>query len=111
MSLPEFIRALPPVDLPFQDDQVTTNAVQSAAGLAVFFTFHKDFILPPHAHKGQWGMVISGEIELTVADQTRIYRAGESYTIPAGAVHSAQVAAGTVVLDLFEEPYRYALRR
>ena len=110
MPLPDFIRSLPAIDLPFPEDQVSSNAVHSGTGLAVFCTFHKDFVLPPHAHKGQWGTVITGEIELTIAGETRTYRPGDSYSIPEGAVHSATIPAGTIVLDVFEEADRYALR-
>lgn len=110
MPLPAFIRALPALDLPFPEDAVRTNAVRSDAGLVVFFTFLKDFDLPPHSHRGQWGTVLEGAIELTIGGETRRYRPGEPYDIPAGTVHSARVPAGTVVMDVFEEPDRYPLR-
>ncbi|MEI2804697.1 cupin domain-containing protein [Albidovulum sp.] len=110
MPLPAFIRALPALDLPFPDDAVRTNAVRSDAGLVVFFTFLKDFDLPPHSHKGQWGTVLEGAIELTLNGVTRRYGPGEPYDIAAGTVHSARIPAGTVVMDVFEEPDRYRLR-
>ncbi len=110
MPIAEFIRAFPAIDIPFPDDVVTTNVMRSDDGLAVFFTFHKDIDLPPHSHKGQWGTVLQGEIELTIGDDTRVYRPGQTYSIPAGAVHSARIPAGAVVLDVFEEADRYPLR-
>lgn len=110
MPLPAFFRALPALDLPFPDDAVRTSAVRSDAGLVVFFTFLKDFDLPPHAHKGQWGTVLEGAIELTVDGVTRRHGPGETYDIPSGAVHSARIPAGTIVMDVFEEPDRYPLR-
>ncbi len=110
MQLPEFIRAFPGLDIPFPADVVSTNALRSDAGLAVFFTFHKAMDLPPHAHKAQWGTVIAGEIAFTIGGRTRICRPGDSYSIAAGEVHSASIAAGTVVIDVFEEADRYPLR-
>lgn len=110
MPLPDFIGAMPPLDLPFPDEVVTTNALRSESGLAVFFTFHKDVDLPAHAHKGQWGTVIQGSIEQTIDGTSRIYRPGESYFIPSGTVHAVKIPAGTVALDIFEEPDRYRLR-
>ncbi|WP_413876331.1 cupin domain-containing protein [Albidovulum sp.] len=110
MPLPDFIRALPALDLPFPDDAVRTNAIRSDAGLVVFFTFLRDFDLPPHSHRGQWGTVLEGAIDLTIAGVTRRVRPGEPYDIPAGTVHSAHIPAGTVVMDVFEEPDRYPLR-
>ncbi|MCA0272463.1 MAG: cupin domain-containing protein [Proteobacteria bacterium] len=110
MPLPEFIRAFPSVALPFPDEVVSTNVLRSGAGLAVFFTFHRDMDLPFHSHKAQWGTVLEGEIEFTIGGATRTYRAGESYSIGAGVVHGGKIKAGTVALDIFEEPDRYPLR-
>ncbi|WP_255566529.1 hypothetical protein [Rhodovulum sp. 12E13] len=39
-----------------------------------------------------------------------MFRPGESSVIAAGVVHSARVAAGPVVLDVFEEADRYPVR-
>ena len=72
--------------------------------------FLTDFDLPPHAHKAQWGTVIEGEAELTIAGETRVYRPGETYNIPDGAEHSARLKAGTQVIDVFEEADRYPLK-
>ncbi len=110
MPLPDFIRALPALDIPYPDDMVTTNALRSDAGLAVWFSFHKDVSLPAHSHKGQWGTVIKGAVELTIDGTTRTYRPGESYDIPSGTVHAVKIPAGTIALDVFEEPDRYRLR-
>ncbi|MCW3781107.1 cupin domain-containing protein [Defluviimonas salinarum] len=110
MPLADFMRRFPAVDIPFPEEVITTNVLRSDDGLAVFFTFHENLDLPAHSHGGQWGTVLQGEIELTVEGETRRYRPGETYTIPSGALHSARIAAGTVVLDVFEEPDRYPLR-
>lgn len=110
MPLPDFLRAFPVLDLPFAEDIVTANAIRSDAGLVVFFTFHQDMDLPPHSHGAQWGSVLEGRIEFTIGGVTRHYGPGESYDIPAGVVHSARIPAGTVAVDVFEEPDRYPLR-
>ncbi len=110
MDYPAFIQAFPGLDVPFSSEQVTIHAIRSDAGLVVFFDFLQDFTLPPHAHKGQWGTVIAGQIALTIDGVTRTLRPGDSYNIPAGAVHSGQIAAGTKVIDVFEEPDRYPIK-
>ncbi len=109
MSLPDFILGFPSLQLPFPDDVVTTRAVRSDRGLVVFFIFKQAMVLPPHAHKGQWGTVIEGSVELTIGDETRVYRPGDSYSILAGVTHSARIPAGAVVIDVFEEPDRYPI--
>ena len=110
MPYPEFIRALPSLDVPFPEDVVETSVVQSASGLVAFFTFLKDMELPPHSHGAQWGTVVEGEIELTIGGKTKVYRPGDTYSIPAGVEHGAQIKAGTRVIDVFEEADRYPVK-
>jgi quercetin dioxygenase-like cupin family protein len=111
MEFPAFIRAFPGLDVPFSPEQVQIHALRSDDGLVVFFDFLQDVTLPAHAHKGQWGTVIAGQIELTIDGVTQGYRPGESYDIPAGTVHAVRIKAGTKAIDVFEEPDRYPLRR
>ncbi len=110
MPYPDFITAFPSIDVPFPDDVVQTAVVKSEHGLVAFFTFLKDMELPTHAHGAQWGTVVEGEIELTIGGETKIYKAGDSYSIPAGVEHGALIKAGTRVIDAFEEADRYALK-
>lgn len=110
MSYPDFITGLPSLDVPFPDDVVQTAVIRSDHGLAVFFTFLKDMELPLHSHGAQWGTVIEGEIKLTIGGDTRTYRPGDSYSIPAGVEHGAQIKAGARVIDVFEEADRYPIR-
>ncbi len=110
MHLPEFIAGLPEIDTPFPATTVKTSALKSDHGLLVFFQILKDFELPAHRHRAQWGTVLEGQIELTIGDETRTYRQGESYYIPPGVVHSGKISAGTKVIDIFEEPERYKLK-
>ena len=110
MPFPEFITAFPSINVPFPEDVVQTAALKSDAGLIAFFTFLKDMELPLHSHGAQWGTVIEGEIEFTIGGETRIYRPGDSYSIPAGVEHGATIKAGTRVIDVFEEADRYALK-
>ncbi len=110
MKLPAFFDAMPALDIPFPEDVVSVRAVRSDAGLVAFFQFHKDMILPPHAHGPQWGTVVAGEIVFTIGGQTRTCGPGDSYDIPAGVEHGARISAGTLAIDVFAEPDRYALK-
>lgn len=110
MSLPEFFADFPALDVPFPPEVVETRAIRSDQGLVVFFTFHRDMILPMHSHGAQWGMVIAGEITFTIGDDTRVYGPGDSYSIAAGVMHGARIKAGTRVVDVFQEADRYPLR-
>jgi quercetin dioxygenase-like cupin family protein len=111
MTYPDFISDLPSIAVPFPPDVVQTAAVRSDEALVVFFTFLKDMTLPRHSHGAQWGSVVAGEIAFTIGTETRIYRPGDSYFIPAGVDHGAVIKAGTRVIDVFQEANRYPLTR
>tara|TARA_R110002094_G_scaffold26830_7_gene39538 strand:- start:1374 stop:1709 length:336 start_codon:yes stop_codon:yes gene_type:complete len=110
MDLPDFIRNLHALDVPFPADIVTTHAMRSDRGLMVIFDVKQDVELAEHAHLGQWGTVLEGQLDLRIDGETRTYRPGDSYTIPSGAPHAAKVYAGSKVMDIFEEPDRYPLK-
>ena len=110
MEFPEIITRLPEAELPFPSTTVKTSVLQSEKGQVVFFQILKDVELPAHSHKGQWGTVLEGQVEITMGSETRMHGPGSSYYIPAGAVHSARVPAGAKVIEFFEEPDRYRLK-
>lgn len=110
MELPEIITRLPEAELPFPSTTVRTSVLQSDHGQLVFFQILKDVVLPAHSHKGQWGTVLEGQVEVTIDGETRTHGPGSSYYIPAGVVHAARVPAGAKIIEFFEEPDRYALR-
>ena len=111
MELPEIITRLPEVDLPIPSTTVRTSLLQADQGQLVFFQILKDVELPAHSHKGQWGTVLEGQVELTVGGETRLHQSGASYYIPAGTIHSAKLVAGTKIIEFFEEPDRYKQRK
>lgn len=110
MQLPDFIDALPRLELPVPDEVIETRVVRSDSALAAFFIAHQTFELPEHSHKGQWGTVLEGQLDLTIEGALTVHTPGSSYNIPSGAVHKAKVHAGSVVFDVFEEPDRYPIR-
>ena len=102
---PDEIQKLPEADVPFSG--VRAWLLQSEHGQLVFFGFTRDVEVPAHQHGAQWGVVVDGEIVLTIADQTKTYRRGDSYFIPANTKHSALVKSGARVIDFFADPHRY----
>lgn len=107
MELPDIITRLPEVDLPYPPDGMRAHLLQSEQGQVVFFQVFEAAVIPPHSHGGQWGTVLEGTVELTIDGRTRLLGPGDSYYIPAGAVHGAKLAAGTKFLDFFEETGRH----
>lgn len=111
MEYADFIQRLPGLETAFSEEDVTIRAIASEDGMVAFFHFHKDTVLPPHSHLGQWGTVLEGELELTIGGETRTYLRGDTYNIPPNVVHSGRIKAGLKAIDVFEEGNRYPLKR
>lgn len=68
--------------------------------------------LPRHSHPHeQAGMVISGQMEMIIAGETRLLKPGDVYIIPGGVEHEAHTFDEPVkVIDIFSpvrEEYKY----
>ena len=68
--------------------------------------------LPLHSHPHeQQGIVISGELEMTIGGETQLIKPGDLYVIPGGVEHGAKTGAtGAQVLDIFDpvrDEYKY----
>ena len=70
---------------------------------AGFFEASQTVNVPEHLHTGQWGIVISGQIDLTIGGILQVFTSGMSYNIPSGVLHSATVHAGAVFIEVWEE--------
>lgn len=104
-GFPEIIRSLPEADAPFRD--ISVWLLRGPTASAIFVEARADSVVPEHSHGAQWGVVVAGELELTVGGTRRVYRPGEEYVIPAGVVHGARLKAGVRVIDFFDDPDRY----
>ena len=102
---PEMIRNLPEVDVPV--DGVQAWLLQGKDTQMVFFDIAPTAEVPLHSHCAQWGMVIEGEMELTIGEETQIYRKGDWYFIPEGVSHGAVFLTRAFVIDVFDDPGRY----
>lgn len=60
-------------------------------------------ILPSHSHyHEQAGIVLEGELEFTIAGETRLLQQGDLYFIPSNIEHSVRVSSSPAkVLDVF----------
>jgi quercetin dioxygenase-like cupin family protein len=102
---PTMITGLPEADIPFQG--VRGWLSQAAGHQVVFMDISPIGFVAPHAHAEQWGIVVEGEMELTIGGTTRRYGPGESYYIPGGVEHAARFLSRVRVIDVFGEPERY----
>lgn len=102
---PEMITNLPEADINFKG--VRGWISQGKDHQIVFFDIEPVGKVSEHAHNAQWGMVIDGEMELTIGGITKTYKKGDSYYIPDGVPHSAVFKTRTRVLDFFADKNRY----
>ena len=106
-KFPEIISSLPGADISI--DGVRGWIAQGKEFQIVFFEIAPGKI-PAHSHSAQWGIIIEGEMTLTIEGETKRYGKGDSYYIPEGAIHYAECHTFVRALDFFAEPQRYKLK-
>ena len=107
-GFPAFIESLPEAAVAFPG--VKSRLMQGVAHQAVFFELEKGIVIPPHSHCAQWGVVVSGCIEITIAGVKRVCGPGDEYNVPDGAVHEVTVLEDAVAIDFFDDPARYRVK-
>jgi len=108
-DFPAFVRDLPQADLPF--DGLRGWLLQSETGQVLFNEADVDVSVPEHSHGHQWGVVLDGQIDLTIGGDTQAYARGDTYFIPAGTVHQARIYPGFRAVDYFADHHRYRVRK
>jgi quercetin dioxygenase-like cupin family protein len=102
---PPFIKALPVPDSPVKMD---ARIVPSEHVLTMFYEIADAVEVPAHRHGAQWGVVLAGSMELEIEGEPRMYRQGDTYFVPSGALHVARISAGYKGIDVFADADRYA---
>ena len=106
---PEFVVNLPEADIPFPG--VRGWISQAPNHQIIFMDIEPIGNVAPHRHGEQWGVVVEGEMELTIGGQTRRYLPGDSYRIPANVEHAATFLTRVRVIDVFADASRYRPKR
>ena len=104
-EFPDFIRKLPEADTALRG--VSLRLLQGRTASATLFQAREDSRVPEHSHGPQWGIVVEGEMLLTIGKATRTCRPGDEYFVPSGVPHSASFKAGFRAIDFFDDPNRY----
>ncbi len=102
---PDFVQGLPEIDIRLEG--VRGWLMQSKDRQVVFFDIEPIGAIPAHSHGPQFGIVLEGEMSLTVAGETHRYRKGDTYFVPAGVEHAAIFHTRFCAIDFFDEPARY----
>lgn len=105
---PEIITNLPEADIPITG--VHSHLFQGKTQQFVFMSFEKDVEVPEHSHEAQWGVVLEGEIELTIDGKKYTLTKGDTYFIPKDIKHRAIIRRGYKDLTLFNQKDRYKVK-
>ena len=106
---PEIITQLPEAEISLPG--VKSFLAQAGNRQFIFMSFDENVQVPEHAHAAQWGVVLDGEMELTIDGTKRLLKKGDSYFIPRGVRHSALIKKGYKDLNLFDEKNRYRVKQ
>jgi quercetin dioxygenase-like cupin family protein len=104
-DFPSIITQLPEAGVPIPG--VKAFLAQAGDQQFVFMTFDQDVEVPEHAHAAQWGVILDGQIELTIDGEKHLFKKGDSYFIPENARHSASIKKGYRDLTLFDQKDRF----
>lgn len=73
-------------------------------GTMYFVTAHEEVKFPVHSHAEQWTIVLSGECTFTANEETKVYKKGDIYTIPANIPHQITLHKGYSEVDYVNDP-------
>ncbi len=104
-AFPEFVTNLPEADIPFPG--VRGWISQAPGHQIIFMDIDPIGEVAPHRHGEQWGIVVEGEMKLTIGGVTKTFSAGDSYHISAGTEHGATFTTRVRVIDVFADVNRY----
>jgi quercetin dioxygenase-like cupin family protein len=103
---PKIITDLPEAEIKYKG--VRGWIAQGENHQIVFFQIEASGEVSPHSHSSpQWGIVVEGQMELTIAGETTVYKEGDEYFIPAHTEHSARFLTMVRAMDFFDEKTRY----
>ena len=102
---PGFVKQFPEVDVPLEG--VRGWLSQAEQHQIAFFEIEPIGTIPLHSHGAQWGIVVEGEMDLTIGGETKRYGPGDSYHIPAGVEHGATFLSRVRAIDVFADAHRY----
>jgi quercetin dioxygenase-like cupin family protein len=105
MEYPKMITSLPQADISYKG--LKGWILQGQTQQVVFLEIDPIGQVKEHTHRAQFGMVLEGEMSLTVGGETKRYGKGDTYVIPAGIPHSAVFHSKVYAVDFFDEPARY----
>ena len=107
-EFPDFIRNLPEIELPISDARAWL--IQGSHHQVIFVEFYENIEFPEHTHAEQWELPLAGRVILHTQGNSKEYRPGDNFYIPADLPHGATVYAGYKAIIIFNSPDRYKIK-
>ncbi|MHA2296378.1 MAG: cupin domain-containing protein [Candidatus Hodarchaeales archaeon] len=108
-EFPEIISSLPEADIPIPG--VQGWIAQGKEFQIIFFDVETTEEVPPHSHGEQYGIIIEGEVSLTIGGETRRYSKGDTFYVPEGVVHHAVFHSRFRSVEFFVDTQRYKVKK
>ncbi len=88
--------------IPVKDGIERKTLVYGENTLLTEFTLKKGALLPGHSHPHeQTGYLVKGHLKLTIGAETFEVKPGDSWCIPGGSEHRAEVLADSLAVEVF----------
>ncbi|MBO9523460.1 MAG: cupin domain-containing protein [Nocardioidaceae bacterium] len=104
---PAFIERLTEADIPLETCRAFMVRDRCQA---LFFELPAGSQSPDHTHGNEWGLVIQGQVDITIDGVTTSYGPGESYFVGEDVVHSVVNHPGLVGITVFEGTDRFTAK-
>ena len=102
---PNIINKHPEADIPFPG--IKSKLIQAGQQQFIFMEFEQDVEIPEHTHEAQWGVILEGQMKMTINGIERVLTKGDTYFIEANTPHSVKIYKGCRDLTLFDQKDRY----
>lgn len=89
--------------IPLPDPEVKASLLDGQKGQVAFFDMPQGAEVPVHQHADSWAILVSGEMEVTVADKTFHARRGDSWFVPGHTLHGGVALKRTRLIEVFSE--------
>ena len=103
-SFPEFFDRLAKLDIP--DGSARAWAMTDRAQV-LFYEVHEGGGADDLADAAEWGLILEGQVDITIDGVTTSYRKGDTYYIPAGVPNHKYNHPGVIGIDVFDQPDRF----
>jgi quercetin dioxygenase-like cupin family protein len=107
-AYPDWIRGLPQAAVEFPG--AMGYLLSGDHGQVVLWSFEGGGFVPVHEHGPQIGVVLAGMVRMRRANGPVEYGAGESFSLDDCEPHGAEIAPGTLVIEVFAEADRHRAR-